>query len=167
MTKLMKLLHFLDFAHFKQVGRSVTGLEYYTLPQGPVPMAFYSQLTKPETTTEDIKKAFSVIKPSEKDFSLTQILPKIQFDESVFTPRELGLIKDIAFQFKELQGAQISKYSHLKNMPWEVTHRVKGLNKKIDYDLALDESPESISREIAEERQLEIKKAKTLLGEME
>lgn len=32
--KLFKLLYFLDFEHYKQTGRSVTGLDYYAWKMG-------------------------------------------------------------------------------------------------------------------------------------
>jgi hypothetical protein len=33
-TKLLKLLYFLDFSHFKQTGKSVTGLDYFAWQMG-------------------------------------------------------------------------------------------------------------------------------------
>jgi len=33
-TKLLKLLYFLDFKHFKQTAKSVTGLDYYAWEKG-------------------------------------------------------------------------------------------------------------------------------------
>ena len=38
-TKLFKLLYLLDFDHFRETGRSVTGLKYYAGEMGPVPVA--------------------------------------------------------------------------------------------------------------------------------
>ena len=35
--KLFKLLNFSDFEHFRQTGRTITGLDYRALPMGPVP----------------------------------------------------------------------------------------------------------------------------------
>ena len=37
--KLFKLLYLLDFEHFRQTGRSVTGLDYRAWKFGPVPVA--------------------------------------------------------------------------------------------------------------------------------
>lgn len=37
-VKLFKLLYLLDFAHFRQTGRSVTGLDYHAWKMGPVPL---------------------------------------------------------------------------------------------------------------------------------
>ena len=41
--KLFKLLYLLDFEHFRQTGRSVTGLEYRALKMGPVPSELFQQ----------------------------------------------------------------------------------------------------------------------------
>ena len=37
-VKLFKLLYLLDFAHFRETGRSVTGLDYVAWKLGPVPV---------------------------------------------------------------------------------------------------------------------------------
>ena len=45
-TKLMKLLYFLDFMHFKQTGKAVTDLYYFAWEQGPVPKVFFEEISK-------------------------------------------------------------------------------------------------------------------------
>ena len=45
--KLFKLLSFLDFEHYRQTGRSVTGLHYDAWPKGPVPSHLDEELEKP------------------------------------------------------------------------------------------------------------------------
>jgi Antitoxin SocA-like, Panacea domain len=37
-VKLFKLLYLLDFTHFRETGRSVTGLDYRAWKMGPVPL---------------------------------------------------------------------------------------------------------------------------------
>ena len=37
-VKLFKLLYLLDFAHFRETGRNVTGLDYVAWKLGPVPL---------------------------------------------------------------------------------------------------------------------------------
>ena len=44
LVKMFKLLFFLDFYHFKLTGRSVTNLDYFALPFGPVPTNFYDEV---------------------------------------------------------------------------------------------------------------------------
>ena len=56
-TKLMKLLYFLDFTHFKQTGKSVTGLDYYTWEWGPVPKELFKEL---DDMKPDLKSAIKI-----------------------------------------------------------------------------------------------------------
>lgn len=46
--KLFKLLYLLDFEHFSQTGRSVTGLDYRAWKFGPVPVALEQEWEEPE-----------------------------------------------------------------------------------------------------------------------
>lgn len=59
-TKLFKLLYFLDFEHFKQTGRSVTGLEYHAWKMGPVPVTLYDEFNSPSL---DLKKSINIKTP--------------------------------------------------------------------------------------------------------
>src|SRR5208337_325611 len=47
-TKIFKLLYYLDFIHFKQTAKSVTGLTYNAFQWGPVPEALFNELENPE-----------------------------------------------------------------------------------------------------------------------
>ncbi len=44
LTKLFKLLFFFDFTHFRETGRSVTGLNYQAWQRGPVPADLYGEI---------------------------------------------------------------------------------------------------------------------------
>ena len=46
--KLLKLLYFLDFEHYRETGKSVTGLNYYAWEKGPVPKDIYKCIEEPE-----------------------------------------------------------------------------------------------------------------------
>lgn len=47
LTKLCKLLYYLDFMHFRETGRAVTGLDYFAWDFGPVPQTLYFELKSP------------------------------------------------------------------------------------------------------------------------
>lgn len=49
-VKLWNLLYFLDFQHYRDVGRSVTGLQYFAWPKGPVPVELQNEVEQPEQT---------------------------------------------------------------------------------------------------------------------
>lgn len=145
-TKLMKLLYFLDFTHFKQTGKSVTGLTYYAWQMGPVPKDLFEELSgkmKP-----DMKAAIQGL--SGEGFQ--QIQPKAKFDNQYFSKKEMELLEGIAFIFKDAKADAMVEASHLKNEPWDRTLTGKGEFKKIDYMLAVDSEVVSLSYDEASER---------------
>lgn len=139
LVKMFKLLFFLDFYHFKLTGKSVTDLDYYALPFGPVPTDFYNQL-KNGSVPEDMKDAFTLVPlETERSTNAFEFKAKRSPDLSVFSPREKQLLDDLAFAFKDVTPSQMSEISHLKNEPWDRTIKSKGPNALIDYMLALDD----------------------------
>lgn len=143
MTKLMKLLAFLDFIHFKRTGRSVTGLEYYAWPRGPVPKVFYIELK--EQTTPDIVANLGLLGDDESP--LQKIIPKKKFDSKHFTKREMNLLEELSFMYKETIAKDIVNISHLKNDPWDITVKTKGMNALIDNKIAVDNQSDSLEME--------------------
>ena len=151
-TKLMKLLYFLDFIHFKQTGKSVTDLNYFAWEQGPVPKSFFEEIT--DSPKQDLKALITV--RSTGDFQ--HISPKKgkKPDLDFFSPRELKLLKDISFIFKDVQSKEISDISHLPNEPWNTTKHTKGMFELIDYTLAIDKnSAKKLPLNIAKQRHIE------------
>lgn len=162
-TKLMKLLYFLDFKHFKQTGKSVTGLHYYAWKMGPVPKILWEEISG--DMGDDLKKAISIV-PIE-NFQKIVPKPKKKFSGKHFTAREIKLLEEIAFVFKEADAEQITEVSHLKKEPWEKTKNEKGLGEKIDYILALDDMNDSLSFEEALEKKQDIDEMYRLFGTVE
>ncbi len=145
--KLFKLLYFLDFIHFKLYGTTVTGLDYFAWRKGPVPKKLYFEFGD-EDELEKYKKFFKVIKETDEEDSKSysfNIVPKAKPDLSIFTPNELKIVEDVAFQFKDATANQMSEITHLKNTPWDKTKKEKGDGALINYELAIDEdSPLSV-----------------------
>lgn len=158
-TKLLKLLYFLDFRHFKQTGRSVTGLAYYTWPMGPVPKGLYTELT--EEMPSDLKSAIHEL-PKEEEFK--KIVPKKRFNGEYFSKRELRLLEEISFMFKETNAEDMIESTHLAKEPWDRTRREKGMNQKIDYMLSIDNIDDSLSAEEAKSRQESISEMHEIFG---
>jgi len=156
-TKLMKLLFFLDFMHFKQTGKSVTGLEYFAWERGPVAKDLFSELGNMKP---DLGEAINLVQKG----NLTQIVAKRDFDDTHFTKRELTLLKKLAFIYKDAKAEDISEISHLKDEPWDKTKKEKGENAKIDYILSIDGSEDSLSLEEARERMEEIREMHQSFG---
>ena len=157
-TKLLKLLYFLDFYHFKQTAKSVTGLEYFAWEQGPVPKELFEELSG--NMRADLKDAISLA--STEDFQ--KIVPKKKFNEDYFTNREKKLLKDLSDVFRDAKAEEMVEVSHLRNEPWDKTLKEKGPRQKIDYMLSIDDEENSLSYNEAKERMEEITEMHQIFG---
>lgn len=145
-TKLLKLLYFLDFKHFKQTGKSVTGQDYFAWEMGPVPRDLFEELSggmKP-----DMKAAIHDL-PEE---GFQKIRPKKGFEDRFFTKKEMKLLEEISFIFNDAKADDMVESTHLTNEPWDRTLKQKGEFKKIDYMLAIDSEIVSLPYEEAKDR---------------
>lgn len=144
--KILKLLYFLDFIHFKQTGRSVTDLRYFAWEKGPVARELWYELSKPK---DDLKAHIAILPSAPGEF--LKMIPRKKFDQKYFSKRELKIMALIADLFKEANADDMSEISHLKNQPWDKTKKEKGLSEEIDYMLSLDDTKESLSIERVQE----------------
>jgi uncharacterized phage-associated protein len=158
MTKLMKLLFFLDFAHFKQTGKSVTGMEYFAWKRGPVPQVLWFELTK--EMKPDMASAVGII-PCD---NFKKIIAKDKFNSDFFTKREMKLLQDIAEIFYDTAADLTVEVAHLPNEPWHRTLMEKGEKKRIDFLLAVDDKPGSLTYAEAKQRMEEIADTYNALG---
>ena len=151
-TKLMKLLYFLDFMHFKQTGKTVTDLDYFAWEQGPVPKVFFEEISK--TPRNDLTSLVTI----QNYGGFQKILPKKGKKPCLdfFSTRELKLLEKISYIFEDVQAGDISDISHLPNKPWSRTKETKGMFQLIDYNLAIDtESAKNLPPHIAKQRHIE------------
>lgn len=149
-TKLFKLLYFLDFSHYLETGRSVTGLDYYAWKMGPVPVSLREEIDCPETDMAD-SISFKFVK-TRFDNPMRQATAKTAFDPSNFSKRELKILNDLAKKYFESKSDQMIEETHFENLPW---HQVYNVNKKkrskIPYDLALKKSEVSLMKHMISE----------------
>lgn len=106
-TKLLKLLFYADFKHFKEHTVSITGLRYVHLPYGPVPDKHDYYLASLQR-----EGALRVTEKVVGDYSGEEFAPATNPDLSVFTEGELKTLKLVVGRFKGFSSARISKYSH-------------------------------------------------------
>jgi len=150
--KLSKLLYFLDFMHFNQTGYPSIGLKYYTFEKGPVPKDFWLEI-RDANVPEDFKGKIGLIRrtddfaPSYKEVEVHALEKP---DLSVFTPREMKILEDLAFVYKEARASDMSEVTHLPKQPWDVTKKQKGKNKPIDYLVSISKES-AVSLEDAED----------------
>lgn len=141
--KLFKLLNFLDFEHYRQTGRSVTGLDYKAFEMGPVPPVLWEEIK--DHPGSDMQALMAII--AERDHVTSkvtrrEIRPKAKFTASLFSKRELAIMDRLAEFFKDAKGEDMSEFSHIKGLPWrQVWQGGKGRGKAIPLDLALTQQP--------------------------
>lgn len=165
-TKLYKLLYFLDFLHFKEVGRPVTDLEYCAWSYGPVPTKLYFEIENSEAPKE-ILQCLMKLKDEETGEKLGTYFKSVQApDLNVFSEREMRILEKVAFIFKDATAKEMTEITHLRNQPWDRTLKTKGEKAKIDFLLSLDEDAK-IDEETARERQELSREMKRLFGEKE
>lgn len=159
-TKLFKLLYFLDFIHFRETGESVTGLNYYAWEKGPVPQDLFYELKRPD---KDLKETIMLLKRFEdEDNKLCQVIAKKPFDSKYFSKRELRIMKDLAYIFRDALAKDMVEVTHLKGSPWDKTLKKKGRGERIDYLLAVDGSKGALSLEEIKGRLTEAKEVEQI-----
>ena len=135
-------MNFLDFEHYRQTGRSVTGLDYHAFAMGPVPVKLYGEIQ------QGSEEKAAVIGVRETFDDLSEILvkreftTKTDFDENYFTPRELEIMERLVFFFKDINSDVMSAYSHSPKLPWKKIYgKGDGKGRLIPYALALQSEP--------------------------
>jgi uncharacterized phage-associated protein len=160
--KLIKLLYLLDFEHFRQTGRNVTGLDYSAWKLGPVPAAFFQEW---EQWQPDFAEAIRIQPERVYNYDLLRVVPTVDFDDSHFTPRELRLMQQLAERFRDERSQPLINFTHAELGPWaKIWESGRGFNQHIPYSLAIrddDEHAEAV-REHADERA----SMRSMLGEL-
>jgi uncharacterized phage-associated protein len=141
--KLFKLLNLLDFEHFRQTGRTVTGLHYSAWDNGPVPPALFQEIK--DGLKDDLASAV-VIRDQRDEFSdkllRRDIRVKAKFRPGVFTARERSIMECLAEIFQEARGDDMRDFSHIKGLPWKAVYgNGEGKNKPIDPTLSFNSAP--------------------------
>ncbi|MDE3023138.1 MAG: SocA family protein [Pseudomonadota bacterium] len=151
-TKLCKLLYFLDFEHYKETGRSVTGMNYYAWKMGPVPVSLYEEMDKPSLDLA-AKVEFSE-KKIPNGATMLFIKPIRKFDNSYFSKREMRIMKNLVREYRNKKAEDMIEATHLENEPWHKIYVEQGkLQQLIPYSLALRRQEKEEMNEIISERQ--------------
>jgi uncharacterized phage-associated protein len=153
----MKLLYFLDFCHFKQTGKTVTGLEYYAWRMGPVPKALFEEMSNMKP---DLSKKVTIVQI--ENFQKIQAIKP--FNDECFTRRQLKLLEQLSFVFKDAKAEDMIEVTHLRNEPWHKTLTQKGEFQKIDFILSIDGSKDCLCEDDAHEVMNEITEMHKIFG---
>jgi len=150
--KLYKLLCHLDFDVFRETGKTVTGLDYFAWPMGPVPKHLRDELPNQKA---DLKAAVSITTTSEDDRTFagkrTDFKARVPFNPLHFTKRELRHLLRLAEIFKETHADDMTAVSHMVGSPWDQVFNGQGKHyDQIPFRLALDSKLGSITKEQAD-----------------
>jgi len=107
-TKLMKLLFYADFGHFKKYSVSITGARYARLPYGPVPDQFEKWLSALVLDDDGIRKEEVWCQDNPGEVYIGNTSP----DLSIFLPSELRVIASVKEVFQDFTAKKISDFSH-------------------------------------------------------
>jgi uncharacterized phage-associated protein len=141
-VKLFKLLYLLDFEHFRQTGRSLTGINYEAWELGPVPRELYEHWGSIRDYSEGSLVTIDVPISNYVRSELT-VTDGTIFDDSDFTPRQLKIMKALVDKFGDTLSGEMVDVTHAQNGAWnKVWCAGKGKNHTIPYELGLaDDDP--------------------------
>ena len=117
-VKLNKLLYFTDFFAFANRRESITGAEYMSLPQGPVPRRL-------KYVREMMKADHSLVIRPRKVYGYTQnqLIPLREPDLSLFSGWEIALVDQILDACRGKTAGAMSEASH--DRVWEIAGTAK------------------------------------------
>ena len=107
-TKLMKLLFYADFGHYKKYAVSITGARYARLPYGPVPDQFERWLAALVWDDEGLGKEEDWQGEYPGEVYVSDTAP----DLSIFSPSELRVLAAVKERFQDCSAKRISDISH-------------------------------------------------------
>jgi uncharacterized phage-associated protein len=150
-TKLFKLLYFLDFEHFAQTGRSVTGLDYFAWKWGPVPLDLYEEIDSPEP---DLAASFHFEERATANGEHMLVMtPQKDFSTKHFSKREMRLLEDLADRYRTTPAEDMIEATHLENLPWHQVYVQQGKRQHlIPYSLATTGNDAELVNSVAAER---------------
>ena len=144
-VKMMKLLYYLDFTHFKKYGMPVTGDTYKNLEHGPIPSTIKNLVDAVESEPENALLSDVITIETARGQNIHRVVGKRHFtveDAKLFSDSELDIIKEISRRFKSVNTETIEAQSH-NEAPWKLTK----LLDTIPYELATKDPDSEISKE--------------------
>lgn len=149
-TKLFKLLYFLDFQHYQETGRSVTGLHYNAWPKGPVPVSLFDEMERQQT---ELAEHFTLMEKRHNGRKIIVIKPNFSFDPMIFSNREMRIMKSLSEEFFDATAGHMVEETHLENRPWHTVYQQRGKQQAlIPYSLAIRASEKREMDELIQDR---------------
>ena len=135
-TKLLKLLYYIDFISYKEKESSITKDTYYKLPYGPVPTVTKNEIDAICNTTmgEDLKSQLSnfiYLESDENDFGKIVKNKKEKINLNKISKDEKKIIDFVIKNLGNKTATELSEKTH-QEAPWKLSSE----NSVISYELA-------------------------------
>jgi len=108
--KAIKLIWLADRLHLRKYGRSITGDEYYALPNGPVPSATRDILESSDFLNDIASEYAEQFLSSNGKYEYKTIN---EINENVFSQTDIEILETIFTNYGELDQFQLRDLSHL------------------------------------------------------
>ena len=123
-TKMNKLLFYIYFVSYRQLGMSLTGLSYKALDYGPVPEHWNRIYSHFDEIVQEPRQSWG----KEGIALLSSVKPDIE----IFTQQELEIMERVCAYFMDCSSVDISCISH-QEAAWLECHAA---HSRIAYDYA-------------------------------
>lgn len=133
----------MDFEHFSQTGKSVTGFEYQAWKFGPVPADLMEEW---EELGADMAQAVHIESEKVIDYErqAVKVNAGVVFDDSYFTPRELRIMQSISDKYHKTYSPKMIDVTHEQNGAWDkVWQNGRGAQQYIPYALSIQDDNEN------------------------
>lgn len=129
-TVLFKLLYFIDFDYFEEMGRPITGLNYVHRQFGPVPDSKeYCAVVEKMVKSNQLK----IFMQEYYDLTQKRYVALTNYEEESLCLKEIKVIDSIINRLSDLNARKIEDYVH-EDAPWKLTND----GQTIPYCLAYD-----------------------------
>lgn len=136
-TKLWKLIYFVDATALRSHGSTITGSEFVKYPFGPVP-------SRGEKTLKAMKREKLLATEQRKigSFSQTFVTAMMSPDMKLFSAEELAVIDEVCRAFGSKTAKELSELSHAEPA-WALAAELDKLNPEL-MSYGRSEDPEGL-----------------------
>lgn len=137
MTKLWKLIYFIDTALLRSEDRSLTESEFIKYPHGPVP-------SRGDKIIQQMRKAdlIEVVQDQYHGYRISRVVAKVPADEQAFSESEHNIIAQVLQQYGRQTAAYLSELSH-REPAWHYAGDLQKLSPELMY-YGVEEDPEGL-----------------------
>lgn len=114
LTKLLKLIFHVDYHHYRDHLKTVTGVEYVALERGPVMNDYKELLSSLERRGVVSTREVPVLGQNPKSEYLALMEPNMDS----FSDDELQTMREVVLKYGDLSGAALSRLTHEEALPW-------------------------------------------------